>query len=114
MSPAGDSLTGDALGNALNGNGGNDTLNGGLGEDTLTGAGGTDTASYTGESDAMFINLATGSARRGSAVAPVEDILVTIENVIGGLGNDSVIGSAAINRLEGGDGNDTLAGGAGR
>jgi len=109
----GDSLTGDALGNALNGNGGNDTLNGGLGEDTLTGAGGTDTASYAGESNAMFINLATGSARRGSAGAPVEDTLVTIENVIGGDGNDSITGGTGANRLEGGFGNDTLVGGTG-
>ena len=109
----GDTLTGDALGNALNGNGGNDTLNGGLGADTLTGGAGTDTASYAGENDAMFIDLATGSARRGLALAPVEDALVTIENVIGGSGNDSITGAAGTNRLEGGAGNDTLSGGAG-
>jgi Ca2+-binding RTX toxin-like protein len=108
-----DTLIGDGLANALSGGAGNDTLTGGLGEDTLTGAGGTDTASYAGESNAMFINLSTGSARRGSGVAPVEDALVTIENVIGGLGNDSITGSTGANRLEGGVGNDTLVGGTG-
>ncbi len=108
-----DTLTGDALANALNGGAGNDTLVGGMGSDTLTGGAGNDTASYAGESDAMFIDLATGSARRGAAAAPVEDALVTIENVIGGAGNDSITGSTVANRLEGGAGNDTLVGGAG-
>ena len=61
-----------------------------LGNDVLTGGTGTDTASYADETAAMFIDLATGSARRGSALNPVEDTLVTIENVIGGLGGDSI------------------------
>src|SRR5262249_5971500 len=109
----GDNLTGDASANALNGNGGNDTLSGGLGDDTLTGGAGTDTASYAGESTPMFINLATGSARRGLLANPVEDALVTIENVIGGSGNDSITGAAGANRRAGGAGNDTLIGRSG-
>ena len=125
-----DTLTGDALDNALTGGAGNDTLSGGLGNDVLTGGAGIDTASYAGENAAMFIDLATGSARRGSALNPVEDTLVTIENVIGGSGADSIIGSTGANRLQGnggadanggagtdtldgGDGNDTLVGGTG-
>jgi Ca2+-binding RTX toxin-like protein len=108
-----DTLTGDALDNALTGGAGNDTLSGGLGADVLTGAGGTDTASYASETDAMFIDLATGSARRGAAVNAVEDTLITIENVSGGSGNDGIAGNAGANRLEGGDGNDTLVGAAG-
>jgi serralysin len=38
---------------------------------------------------------------------------VTIENAIGGSGNDILIGNAAANDLHGGGGNDTLDGGAG-
>jgi serralysin len=38
---------------------------------------------------------------------------VTIENAIGGSGNDTLIGNAAANDLHGGGGNDTLDGGAG-
>jgi serralysin len=38
---------------------------------------------------------------------------VTIENAIGGGGNDTLIGNAAANDLHGGGGNDTLNGGAG-
>jgi Ca2+-binding RTX toxin-like protein len=108
-----DTLTGDGLANALSGGAGNDTLSGGLGADVLTGGGGTDTVSFAGDSDAMFIDLSTGSARRGLAVNPVEDTLVTIENVVGGLGNDGITGGTGANRLEGGGGNDTLSGGAG-
>jgi Ca2+-binding RTX toxin-like protein len=108
-----DTLIGDGGANALTGGAGNDTLSGGLGADVLTGAGGTDTASYAGETDAMFIDLATGSARRGAAVNPVEDTLISIENVSGGSGSDGIAGNAAANRLEGGDGNDTLVGAAG-
>jgi Ca2+-binding RTX toxin-like protein len=37
----------------------------------------------------------------------------TIENAIGGLGNDRLIGNTLNNLLDGGAGNDTLAGGAG-
>jgi hypothetical protein len=32
----------------------------------------------------MFINVSTGSTRRGLALNPVEDTLVSIENVVGG------------------------------
>ncbi len=108
-----DTLIGDGGANALTGGAGNDTMSGGLGADVLTGAGGTDTASYASETDAMFIDLATGSARRGAAANPVEDTLITIENVSGGSGSDGIAGNAGANRLEGGDGNDTLVGAAG-
>jgi Ca2+-binding RTX toxin-like protein len=104
-----DALTGDASANALTGGAGNDTLNGGAGSDTLTGGAGNDTVSYDGETAAVTINLATGTAQTGTDV----DALVTIENAIGGSGNDSITGSTVANRLEGGAGNDALAGGAG-
>jgi len=108
-----DSLTGDTGANALTGGTGNDTLSGGLGADVLTGAAGTDTASYADETTAMFVDLSTGSARRGLAINPVEDTLVTIENVTGGSGDDSITGNANANRLEGGGGGDILIGGGG-
>ena len=93
------------------GGNGNDTLLGGLGVDTLTGAAGNDTVSYVGDSDALFISLATGTTQRGSAAAAVEDVLVTIENVIGGTGSDSITGSTGNNVLDGGAGigNDTAS-----
>jgi Ca2+-binding RTX toxin-like protein len=110
-----DTLIGDGLDNALNGGAGNDTLSGGLGVDTLTGGAGTDTVSYLGETDALIISLATGTMQRGSAAAAVEDVLVTLENVIGGTGSDSITGSTANNVLDGGAGlgNDSIDGGSG-
>jgi len=108
-----DTLTGDAGANTLNGGGGNDVLSGGLGNDVLTGGAGNDTASYASESDAMVVDLAAGTARRGSAAAAVEDTLATLENVTGGTGNDTLTGDGNANVLDGGLGNDTLNGGLG-
>ena len=104
-----DTLTGDGLGNALTGGAGNDTLTGGAGNDTLTGGTGTDTASYADSSAAVVVNLATGTAQRGTEI----DALVTMENVIGGSGGDSLTGSTGANLLDGGAGNDALDGGSG-
>ncbi|HSV24486.1 MAG TPA: M10 family metallopeptidase C-terminal domain-containing protein, partial [Xanthobacteraceae bacterium] len=71
------------------------------------------TVSYASETDAMVVNLATGTAQRGSAAAAVEDTLATIENVTGGSGNDIITGNAGANVLTGGAGNDTMSGGGG-
>ena len=38
---------------------------------------------------------------------------VTIENAVGGHGNDTIIGNAASNKIWGGEGNDVISGGAG-
>ena len=108
-----DALTGDAGGNALSGGAGDDTLSGGLGNDVLNGGAGIDTASYAEESDAIFVDLAAGTARRGSAAAPIEDTLAAIENVTGGSGGDTLSGNGGANTLDGGAGNDTLLGAGG-
>jgi Ca2+-binding RTX toxin-like protein len=86
---------------------------GGLGNDTLTGGIGTDTVSYADETANMFIDLAAGTTRRGSATSAVEDTLATIENATGGSGNDTITGNTVTNVLNGGAGNDTITGGAG-
>ncbi len=110
----GDLLTGNDGANILNGGIGNDTLAGGFGSDTLIGGAGTDTVSYAGEADGLVINLTTGTAQRVIAGSPVmEDQLQTIENVIGGDGDDIIIGTSTANLIDGGLGNDTITGGAG-
>ena len=108
-----DHLTGSADANTLSGGSGDDILAGGLGNDTLTGGSGFDTASYAGETADMFVSLTSNTARRGSAAAAVEDKLSSIENILGGLGNDTLTGSKSGNILDGGAGNDTLSGAAG-
>jgi Ca2+-binding RTX toxin-like protein len=108
-----DNLSGGAGNDVLNGGNGDDVLNGGLGNDTLTGGAGIDTASYADETDAMIVDLGTGTARRGSAASAVEDTLATIENVNCGSGNDSITGNAAANVLVGGSGADSILAGGG-
>jgi Ca2+-binding RTX toxin-like protein len=104
-----DRLEGGDGKDALNGGSGDDVLIGGTGADTLTGGDGSDTANFSYATGAFTINLTTGQAKSGSDT----DTLVTIENVVGGSGSDTITGSAVANVLDGGAGNDTITGGAG-
>ena len=59
----------------------------------------------------MFVDLSVGIAQDGFGGT---DTLVNIEQVRGSeFGDDTLIGDAGNNRLEGRDGNDTLIGGEG-
>jgi Ca2+-binding RTX toxin-like protein len=100
-----------ARGNTLNGGSGNDLFNifGGSGNSVIGGFG-NDTASYSGTMLGVQIDLSSGTAAGAEIGA---GSLSTIENVIGGAGNDMLAGDTNANRLEGGEGNDTIKGGAG-
>lgn len=122
-----DTLTGTALANrllgglgndvlwglggndSLDGGAGNDFLSGGAGNDTLRGGAGIDTVSYAG-STAVRVDLGRVTAQ---ATGQGTDLLSGIENAASGSGRDTLLGSAAANRLSGGDGHDLLSGGAG-
>ncbi|WP_283206757.1 beta strand repeat-containing protein, partial [Methylobacterium iners] len=115
----GDAITGDARANTLYGGDGNDTLLGGVGDDTLIGetgsdtligGDGVDTADYTDDIAAVVVSLASGWASGGNAEG---DTLSLIENVIGTVFNDTLIGDGQTNELTGGDGDDRLVGGDG-
>jgi Ca2+-binding RTX toxin-like protein len=134
-----DVLTGNESGNFLRGNGGNDRLSGAAGDDSLSGAGGDDTylfgnVSSAGEADRVLENPGDGNdTLRFSAVT--EDIVLSlrttalqqvqvnrtlrlssvasIENAIGGSGNDTLTGNGLDNVLTGLAGNDRLSGGLG-
>lgn len=100
-----DQLVGNALDNRLVG---------GLGDDTLNGAAGThDIADYRGAS-AVNVNLALGTATRGSE----RDTLIAIEAIFGSTASDTLRGLEGAANLpgevfRGGGGNDTLHGGSG-
>ncbi|WP_395674650.1 calcium-binding protein [Inquilinus sp.] len=106
----------------LVGGNGDDVLTGGAGGDRFEGGSGIDTISYAGAAVAVVLNLLSGVGS-GGANDSSGDSFVDMENVIGGLGGDTIIGSnVAGNVLNGGDGdddldglagNDTLIGGAG-
>ena len=124
-----DLLYGDAAANALAGGGGNDVISGGDGNDVAIGGGGADrlvggagahdTLSYAGSAGAVIVDLAAQTAAGGDATG---DVFRGFEDVDGGLGNDTITGTARANRLygsagddtvSGGDGNDTVEGGTG-
>lgn len=100
---------GNTLANVITGNAAANVLNGGAGNDTLDGGAGIDTASYVGTATSVNVNLLTHLATGGAG----SDTLISIENIIGGNGNDSLTGDAADNVLDGGIGADTMIGGAG-
>ena len=113
-----DTVTGTVAANRLDGSAGNDsilagdgndTLTGGLGNDTLNGQGGTDTVDYTYALGGL-IDLAAGTANFG---ATDQDTLVSIEQVLGSNGRDTILGAAGADSIDGGRSNDSVLGGGG-
>jgi Ca2+-binding RTX toxin-like protein len=102
-----DKLIGDAQANVLDGGDGNDILVGNGNGDTLIGGAGTDTASYEYSTTGVSVSLAAGIGTAGDADG---DVLISIENLIGGAGNDTFAGAAGIqaNVFDGGAGTDTV------
>ena len=133
-------LIGSRFNDTLTGNSLNNVLAGGLGSDILDGKTGIDTADYSGDhffdlslihdtADKVVVQLGLNGAR-GTGVEfrqhviltlPVTvtyeqistDTLISIENVTGTAGPDTITGNALANVLDGRDGNDTLDGGFG-
>jgi Ca2+-binding RTX toxin-like protein len=121
-------LFGNSAANALSGLDGNDliyggagadTLNGGLGGDSLYGGLGADShiggndagIDYARYDDGNYGNLTIrldGAANVGAAA--LGDTYNGIEGLVGGLGNDTVVGNASANYLFGGGGADILYG----
>lgn len=113
-----DTLLGNASANTLRGNAGADTLQGragddflvgGLGDDRLDGGDGIDTADYQDGAAGVTVNLARGTATGAQG----NDTLVSVENIRGSRGNDTLTGSAGVNVISGATGNDRIDGGAG-
>ncbi|MFZ9413290.1 MAG: beta strand repeat-containing protein, partial [Alphaproteobacteria bacterium] len=107
-----DRLVGDDGVNLLSGGAGNDTLAGRGGNDTILGGLDSDTVDYSYLSGGVSLALDPGPFTVTLA-ADDTDILSSIENVIGGAGNDILQGDGQANLLDGGTGNDTLSGRAG-
>jgi Ca2+-binding RTX toxin-like protein len=105
-----DELDGGIGADRLVGGDGDDFLQGGAGADRLDGGAGIDTARYYDSWTGVTVDLSTGVASGGDAHG---DVLVSIENITAGQGNDTLIGNAGANVLKGQTGNDLLRGGAG-
>ncbi len=101
-------LIGNGGADRIDGAGGDDLIQGGAGNDTLIGGAGADTISYADTIAGVTVSLAGG--RGGSTAAGFNDsIAAGFEAVLGGGGNDSLIGTSASESLYGGGGDDTLA-----
>lgn len=105
-----DILLGNTGANRLLGLGGNDILLGGDGADTLDGGAGTDTVSYVDALDDVTVDLGRGISIDGFGR---NDTYISIENIIGGLFDDTLTGSAENNVIEGRQGRDMLRGAGG-
>lgn len=119
--PGNDTLIGGDDRDVLRGEAGDDILRGGQDNDILDGGAGMDTADYSMENlnmggDALEdgtpveVNLAEGQA---TDTYKDNDTLISIENVIGTVGNDNITGDNGNNEIDGNGGADTLDGGAG-
>lgn len=133
-----DTLNGGAGNDRLNGGAGNDKLTGAAGRDIMVGGPGNDIylfgAAATQEDDKVtelgkagsdtldFSAFRTSvSLKLGTTVLQTVhtkrrlklNSTTTFENVIGGSGNDTLVGNGIANTLTGGNGSDTLLGGLG-
>lgn len=102
-----DTIVGSDDDDILLGLNGNDFLDGRFGFDIIDGGAGVDTTSYAFYAGPINANLLTGIVSfPGNSV--LTDTLVSIEDLVGTAGNDTITGSNANNSLFGGNGNDIL------
>jgi len=115
-----DRLDGGAGSDLLFGEAGDDELFSDVAHNRLDGGDGIDTANYSSVVAGLEINLFGGFAGfppiktvyTSSEILP--DTLISIENIVGSQGNDSITGNDRDNRITGFVGNDTMTGAGGR
>jgi Ca2+-binding RTX toxin-like protein len=111
-----DNLRGGSGEDSLYGGGDTDTLDGGTGPDRIDGGSGLhDTVTYAGRSTALRVTIGDdlpndGSASDGASRTFRDNVLGDVENVIGGSGDDRLVGNDVANTLTGGPGADKLFG----
>ena len=105
-----DLFVGDAGANILDGDAGNDTLSGRGDNDTLHGGMGVDQADYSYVTTGFTATLNAIGPATVVAGAGDTDILLFVEDIVGGAGDDVLSGDRARNVIDGGAGNDTLLG----
>jgi Ca2+-binding RTX toxin-like protein len=103
-----DVLLGGIGADFLSGDEGNDVLRGGRGADRLDGGAGIDVATYADRTTSVRVSI-DNSANDGQQDER-DNVLTTVENVVGGAAGDTLIGSAGSNVLNGNGGNDFLNG----
>jgi Ca2+-binding RTX toxin-like protein len=110
-----DTFTGSSFfDNVLDGGAGNDTfMAADGGNDTFIGGEGIDTVSYAGVANSVNINLMAGTVSAfnygSDGVSSGNDLISSVEKVIGGLHGDIFIASNAAEDMNGGGGLDTVS-----
>jgi serralysin len=101
-----DNLYGGAGNDQLYGGTDNDYFNGGANDDRMDGGLGSDTVDYSAAGAALSIDLrsVTQTATGGLGT----DLLISIENVIGGAFADFIVGNTSANTIYGGAGADSI------
>lgn len=100
-------VAGSRFDDTLIGDAGNNLLEGGLGNDTLDGGAGNDIANYRDLTTGVTVDLSVTTAQNFDALG--NDVLVNIEGIRTGSGDDTIIGTAADNVLDAGAGVDTVS-----
>lgn len=109
-----DILEGNGINNIINGAAGDDIIKGMLGvSHTYIGGSGTDTLSYASSDTYAPVSINLSLAASQSSGSGTTLTLSGIENLVGSAYNDTLIGDANANIIEGRGGNDNLNGGLG-
>jgi Ca2+-binding RTX toxin-like protein len=95
----------------IEGGEGDDVLEGSFASDTLTGGDGADTVTYENSIDPVFVTIGTGA--NDGQTGERDFVAGDVENVVGGVDGDTLVGDGAANRLAGGPGEDKLHGAGG-
>ena len=90
-------------------------MDGGLGADRFRGELGIDTVTYASRTKPVIVDINSAPIEKpdDGEVGEKDFVEADVENIIGGSGNDTLIGSALANSFSGGAGNDIIKGGAG-
>lgn len=103
---------GDKAADSMDGGTGDDVMAAGLGPDVYNGGDGEDAVTdYVGRTVPVTVTL-DNNADDGAA-GEGDNVQATVEDVTGGMGADTLVGSAFDNELDGGPGDDTISGGDG-
>jgi hypothetical protein len=118
--PGDDVVQGGTGDDSLWGGTGDDTVQGGPGADRMRGSGGSDSLSGGAGGDVVTyplrvvaLRLSIGDGANDGTRGEGDEITADVEDLRGGMGNDTIVGSNAGNRLFGLGGNDRLVGGRG-
>jgi Ca2+-binding RTX toxin-like protein len=106
-----DTLVGAGGNDSLQGGDGDDLLDGSSGADDIAGGSGNDTADYSlrGAPVSVTLDDQPGDGQAGEG----DNVHSDVDSIVGGSGNDHLVGNSRNNNIQGGPGDDRIDGGLG-